>query len=130
MNQRCFNPNSASYKNYGAKGIEVCEEWKGRKGFDAFYKWSIENGYNDTLTIDRIDVNGNYEPSNCRWVTQKEQMNNTSINVYIEYMGETHTMKEWAEKFEIPYKRLWKRLHSGWSVEKAFTTGKQKNQYV
>lgn len=129
MNQRCYNQNNAQYKNYGARGISVCDEWKGSNGFEAFYQWSLKNGYKEGLSIDRIDVNGNYEPNNCRWITQKEQMNNTRINVYIQYKGETHTMKEWAEILGIPYKRLWKRFHNGWSVEKALSTKKQKNQF-
>lgn len=75
MNKRCSNPNSINYKNYGARGIEVCEEWK--KDFLSFYKWSMENGYDDLLSIERLDVNGNYEPRNCSWITNQEQKYNT-----------------------------------------------------
>lgn len=129
MNERCFNSNTIEYHNYGGRGITVCDEWKGRKGFENFAKWAFENGYADNLSIDRIDVNGKYEPSNCRWITHKEQCNNTRFNKIIEYQGEKHTLKEWSEILKIPYKRLKRRLDLGWDVKKAFETQKMKNQY-
>lgn len=74
MKQRCLNPNNRKYKDYGGRGITVCEEWL--NSFDAFYEWAIASGYAESLSIDRVDVNGNYEPSNCRWATAMEQRHN------------------------------------------------------
>lgn len=101
MKDRCLNKSLKDYKNYGGRGISVCSEWL--NNFEVFNKWAMENGYQENLTIDRINVNGNYEPNNCRWVTQKEQANNTRFNVYITYEGRTQTMKMWCEEFGINY---------------------------
>ncbi len=78
MKARCNNPQRKDYKNYGGRGIQVCAEWI--NDFSAFHSWATDNGYSDELTIDRIDVNGNYEPSNCRWATIQEQQKNKRTN--------------------------------------------------
>ena len=120
MRQRCMNPNCYSYKHYGAKGVSVCDEWQDPK---VFSEWAYKNGYADDLTIDRIDVNGNYTPDNCRWVTQKVQQNNRRNNSLLEYNGVTHTTHEWSEIVHISYRTLWARINvRGWNVEKALTT--------
>ncbi|MBR6613178.1 MAG: hypothetical protein IKK84_00235 [Clostridia bacterium] len=120
MKARCYNKNVERYKNYGGRGIKVCDEW--RDDFMAFYQWAIKNGYQDSLTLDRKNVNGDYEPSNCRWVTKETQANNTTRNHYISYKGETKTIAEWARVKGIPYKALFKRINDGWEVEKALNT--------
>ena len=108
-----------NYKNYSGRGITICDEWK---EFMPFYYWAINNGYKDNLTIDRIDVNGNYEPSNCRWATFEIQQNNKRNNRYIKYNGEIHTLSEWNRILKLPNKLLSNRLYRGWNIEKAFNT--------
>lgn len=118
MKRRCYAKERKGYKNYGGRGIRVCDEWK--NDFTIFKDWAFENGYNDELTIDRIDVNGNYEPSNCRWATWKEQANNKRNKTAIEFEGETHTLKEWSEITGIGASTIQKRLFKrGWSIEDA-----------
>lgn len=119
MRQRCTNENCINYKNYGGKGICVCDEWN---DFENFYNWAISNGYEEHLTIDRISSNGDYTPHNCRWVTQKEQQNNRTNNRLIEFCGEIHTLGEWSSITGIRYETIWRRLKYGWSVEQALTT--------
>lgn len=123
MKQRCYNPNNPRYNFYGGLGIKVCDEWMDKKnGFIDFYNWAMNNGYQDDLTIDRIDVNGNYEPSNCRWITNQAQQFNKHVNHYITYNNKTQTLTEWALELGINRKALSTRLSRGWSVERAFTT--------
>lgn len=121
MKNRCYNKNAPDYQKwYGGRGIKMCDEWK--NNFLSFYEWSINNGYSDELSIDRINYNGDYEPSNCRWATTKEQANNTKGCRNIEYNGETHTMMEWSEILGINYWVINTRLNTyKWSVERAFT---------
>ena len=110
---------NTSFKNYSGRGINICESWK---TFENFYKWSLENGYKDNMTIDRIDPNGNYEPSNCRWTTMKEQNNNRRNNRNITFNGIEHTITQWNEMLGFPKGLLANRLYRGWSVQRAFTT--------
>ena len=118
MKYRCSNKNNHKYKNYGGRGIKVCDEWK---DYSLFRTWALSNGYQDDLTIDRVDVDGNYEPNNCRWVDMKTQQRNRSNNKLIEYKGETKCLSEWVEITGIGHKTILYRLNSGWSVEKALT---------
>lgn len=118
MRQRCRYPKMHSYEHYGGRGIDVCEEWK--RGWRVFYEWAINNGYSDNLTLDRIDVNGNYCPENCRWATKKEQNNNTRRNRLLTYMGRTQNLGQWCEELGLSRSRVTYRLNCGLTVEEAF----------
>lgn len=120
MLNRCYKENNKRYHRYGGRGIEVCDEW--RNDFYAFKSWATANGYSNVLTLDRIDVYGNYEPSNCRWVSTKEQNNNRSNNKVVRYCGEEMTLHQLSEKYNIPYKTLWGRINGGWTVSSAVET--------
>lgn len=121
MTRRCYYPDNQNYKYYGGKGIVICNEWK--TDFSSFKKWALENGYQDNLTIDRINTNGNYEPSNCRWVSMKEQCNNRTSNHLITYKGKTQNLKQWCIELNLNYGIMESRINRyKWSVEKAFET--------
>lgn len=117
MKQRCYNENNTRYKHYGGRGIAVCDEW--RNNFQAFYDWSMANGYKDTLTIDRIDVNGNYEPNNCRWITNKEQQRNRRDNKLYTINNVTKCLSEWCEIYNINYSTAHYRLLKGLTIKQA-----------
>ena len=116
MRKRCNCPYRKEYKNYGAKGIRVCEEWD---EYPRFREWATENGYTDDLTIDRIDHSKDYSPQNCRWTTRKEQDNNRGNNIYITINGETKTVAQWAEKYGINRQKIYALIRKGESPEKA-----------
>lgn len=109
MKYRCNNPNSGSYAFYGGRGIKLCEEWE--NDFQSFKKWSLDNGYAEGLTIERKDVNGNYEPSNCEWITLEDQMHNRRTTVWIEWNGKTQNLKQWSDELGINYGTLWSRYN-------------------
>ena len=119
MHQRCTDRNISRADSYVNKGIRVCEEWR---DYVTFREWALSSGYQEGLSIDRIDNDGNYCPENCRWATRKEQMNNTSKNRKVTHNGETKTLSEWAETSEIPYSVFRSRIRYGWPIEKALTT--------
>lgn len=120
IKQRCYNPKNDRYKSYGGRGITVCDEWL--NDFQAFYDWAMTNGYKDDLTIDRIDVNGNYEPSNCRWITNLQQQQNKRNSFIVEYKGRKITISQLARENNIKPNVLYGRIKNGWSIEKAVTT--------
>lgn len=120
MKQRCYNPKVSNYHNYGGRGISVCDEWL--DDFQAFYDWAILHGYEPGLSIDRIDNNGDYSPSNCQWATRTEQSNNTRTNKQLTYDGKTQSISQWARELNIGDGTLRTRLNLGWDVEKALTT--------
>ena len=120
IKNRCFNPKNYSYKNYSARGIKVCDEWKNNPKL--FCNWAINNGYNDELTIDRIDVNDDYKPSNCRWITKSEQTKNKRNTIYLTYKNETKTLIEWSKEKKLNLKTLQSRTQRGWTPEKILET--------
>lgn len=114
-------------KKRGYEDVTVCGEWR---VFENFYEWSMNNGYSDNLTLDRIDPYGNYEPGNCRWTDNKTQQNNKRNNRYFVINGERHTMKEWAEIYGIPYYLVKGRVSRGYDIEKALTPVADRKQKV
>lgn len=120
MRRRCSYIGDPSYKNYGGRDISVCEEWE--KSFLNFKEWALGNGYAENLTIDRVNVDENYCPENCRWATLKQQANNKRDNVYVTVNGETHTLTEWSEITGISYNTITKRRYRGWSDVDAVST--------
>lgn len=118
MKQRCYNQHNKRYKDYGARGIAVCDEWK--NDYSTFKEWALSNSYNDTLTIDRINNNSNYEPNNCRFVDAKTQVRNRRNTKYMTYKGITKPFAEWCEEYNLNYSTVYNRIYNcGWSIEKA-----------
>ena len=125
MRSRCHNVNN---KNYGGRGISVCDEWE---KFENFMLWAISNGYNDNLTIERIHVDGNYEPDNCKWITPKEQHLNRTDSHKITAFGETKTIKEWSDSTGIGYDTIERRVNAyNWSGEEAVTIPPHRKRVV
>lgn len=112
MKSRCYNKKHTYYQDYGGRGIKICDEWLNNNV--TFFDWAINNNYEEGLTIDRIDPNGNYEPDNCRWITILEQVRNRRNTIYIEYKGVTKTMAQWSDELNIPYHTLYTRYTKGW----------------
>lgn len=123
MKQRCNNKNHKQYKNYGGKGIKFCKKWE---KFENFYS---DMGEPNGLTLDRINNDGDYKPSNCRWVSSKVQNNNTSRNVRIIFNSEKRTLAEWSEKVDIPYSTLYDRYKRNWNIKDMLSKERRINQY-
>lgn len=118
MLQRCYNPKHSAYSYYGKRGIKTCERWK---KFTEFWK-DMGETYKPGLTLDRIDNEGDYEPSNCKWSTMKEQIMNRSNTKRYEYKGQLKTVNDWAEEIGMKSGTLWFRIKRGWNIERALTT--------
>ena len=130
MKRRCYNEKNKRYNRYGGRGISVCEEW--RNNFNEFYEWSMSNGYSDKMSIDRINVDGDYAPENCRWITPAEQQKNTSRTHYITAFGKTMCMSDWARECGISADVLRGRINKlGWTDEDAVSVplGAEKRKY-
>lgn len=110
MHSRCEIPTNSHYENYGGRGISVCPEWSGRDGFFYFYKWSMENGYSNKLSIDRIDNEKGYSPDNCRWVTMKEQIENRRTSLSFCYNGKNMNLSDIAKLNGTTYGKLYLRV--------------------
>lgn len=104
MRTRCYRVTDARYHRYGGRGISICDEWK--NDFVAFYDWANKNGYSESLTIDRIDNNGNYDPTNCKWSTAEKQCNNRESNIKITIGNTTKTLTQWCEIFDLEYSAI------------------------
>lgn len=116
MRYRCTKTNNPDYTNYGARGIKVCREWN---DYSNFYQWAMLNGYNKTLTIDRINNNGNYEPSNCRWITLQQQNRNYRKNIYFTYQENTLCLKDWTKQLGLNYQTVYMRIKRGTKIKNA-----------
>lgn len=119
MIKRCYDASSEKYKSYGERGITVCDEWLHSR--EAFFKWANASGYKDNLTLDRIDVNGSYSPSNCRWATAKVQANNRRSNRVLTLNGESHTVAEWADILGVNASTIYGRIYRGLNAEQALS---------
>ena len=128
MKQRCYDPGNQAYARYGGRGIVMCEEWL---EYHAFKAWALANGYSDNLSIDRIDVNGNYEPSNCRWADILTQANNKRNNRVITAHGKTMTLAQWSRHSGLALRTIQERLRRGWLEADAVTIPPlKKNQHT
>ena len=116
MHGSCKHKSYQSYKYYGGRGICVCDDWK---DYLKFKEWALSHGYEDGLSLDRIDNNSQYCPENCRFVTMKQQANNRKTNVFFELNGVVHTLAEWSDITGIKYQTLFSRIKRGWSFEDA-----------
>lgn len=121
MKERCYNPHNKSYERYGGRGISMCQSWK--DSFASFQSWALSHGYEENLTIDRIDNEGNYEPFNCRWVTQARQNRNYSRNHFITYNGKTQCLADWADEYGIKQATVLFRIKAGKPLDEVFMQG-------
>ncbi len=119
IKDRCCNPRSIHYPNYGERGIRVCDEWM--HSFSTFQEWALSHGYADNLTFDRINNDGDYTPENCRWVNMKVQSNNRRNSNMLTFQGQTKTLAQWADIYRINWNTLFSRIRAGWPVERALT---------
>lgn len=125
MHKRCEDETHQNYKNYGKRGISVCDEWSGKYGFFKFYKWSMDNGYTDKLSIDRINSNGNYEPNNCRWISINKQLYNRRCSLSYEYNGTILNLGEICKIENLKYGLVYSRIRKGMTLHDAISDVKK-----
>lgn len=130
MKERCFEKSSKDYFLYGGRGIGIDSEWLGEKGFEHFYEWSMQNGYSDKLTIDRIDNNRNYGPDNCRWADARTQANNRRTNVVYDIGNGPQTRAELCREYGMGYNKVRNRVQSGWTIEEALEIVPHKRRFT
>ena len=118
MIRRCSIETETHFNRYGGRGIKVCDEWV--DNYLEFKEWAMKNGYDEKLSIDRIDNNGNYTPENCRWVDVKTQSNNRETNVLIKYQGVERTLKEWCTLLNLNYNTVYYRYAKGYGIDEMF----------
>ena len=118
MIRRCSIETETHFNRYGGRGIKVCDEWV--DNYLEFKEWAMKNGYDEKLSIDRIDNNGNYTPKNCRWVDVKTQSNNRETNVLIKYQGVERTLKEWCTLLNLNYNTVHYRYAKGYGIDEMF----------
>ena len=121
MKSRCENPNVSSYKNYGGRGIKVCQSWQ---AFSSFFEWATRNGWEQGVQIDRINNDGDYEPENCRFSTAKQNSNNRRTSRFVLAFSENKTLSDWSRdrRCVVEYSTLKARINRGWSPEESITT--------
>ena len=119
MKQRCYDKNNPLYKHYGQRNITICKEWL--NNINNFLNWALKNGYKNDLTIERIDVDGNYEPNNCKWITKTQQGYNKTNTISYTFQGETKCLSEWCKIYDIDYHIVYKRLKRGNDIKQALT---------
>ena len=128
MKGRCYCVTDAKYNQYGARGITVCDEWK--DNYNSFLSWSLNNGYTDELTIERIDVNGNYTPDNCKFITMSEQTKNKTVSRFYKYKGVVYSLKELAVALNKDYKSLHREVVTNGQLEKYFLQESNYLEYI
>ena len=122
---RCYNKKIPCYKNYGGRGIKICDDWL---KFWNFREWAYKNGYSDGLTLERIDVNGNYEPDNCKWISMAEQQSNKRTSVFITYNGVKKTLSQWSKELGLSKEAIRYRYNVGWTPEECLF-GKKEQKF-
>lgn len=120
IKSRCYIETNHAYKNYGGRGIKMYDLWK--NSFESFAEWAINNGYSDSMTIERVDVNGDYCPNNCTWIPKNKQQNNRTTCLLYTYNGETKNLTEWCNQFNLPYMTVYTRIfRQKWEFERAIS---------